>query len=93
MRIFSLVHRCVEVVGQRGLAQLLEIVRLFCSARAFLTNCWAIVEAPWVAPPVMSATNARAMPRMSTPGSVQNRLSSTLTMASCIIVEIDPACR
>ena len=63
---------------------------MLCSASAFLTNCWAIVEAPWRERPVTSAMNARAMPRMSTPGLVQNRLSSIDTIASCIVGEISP---
>ena len=63
-------------------------MRLFCSASAFLTNCSAIVDAPWVAPPVTSAMNARAIPRMSTPGLVQKRLSSIETIASCIAGEM-----
>ncbi len=53
-----------------------------------MTNCWAIVDAPWREPPPTSATNARAIPRMSTPGSVQKRLSSTDTIASCMAGEI-----
>ena len=48
-----------------------------------------MVDAPWRAPPVTSAMNARAMPLMSTPGSVQKRLSSTETTASGTI---GPSC-
>ena len=37
-----------------------------------------------MAPPVTSAENARAIPRRSTPGSLQKRLSSIATIASRI---------
>ncbi len=81
MRIFDLAHSWVRWKASAASRSFSKIVRLSSSDSAFLTNCSAIVEAPSRGPPVTSETSARAMPLMSTPGSVQNRLSSTATIA------------
>ena len=60
-----------QVVGERGLAQLLEHRPLFSRSSARLTNCWVIVDPPWRGLPwITSATNARPMACMSTPAFV-----------------------
>ena len=58
----------LEVVGERGLAELLEDRAVALRGEAFLTNCCVIVEAPWVAPwRSTSCVTARAIPVKSTP--------------------------
>ena len=86
--IFVLGHRRVRWYASAASRSFSKTVRLSCSDSAFLTNCWAIVEAPSLEPPVASASTARAIPRRSTPGSVQNRRSSTDTIARLMYGEI-----
>ncbi len=66
-----------------------KTVRFFCWPSAFLTNCWVIVEPPWVPPPPKtSLTNARPMPRRSMPELVKKRRSSMAMIAWRIAGEI-----
>ena len=88
MRIFEGFQRCVSWKASAASRSFSRTVRFSSSESAPLTNCSVIVEAPWVAPPVTSATSARASERMSIPGSDQKRLSSTATIACCIGLEI-----
>ena len=86
--IFCLGHLRVRWYASAASRSFSKIVRLSCSDSAFLTNCSAIVDAPSREPPVTSAKTARAIPRRSTPGSVQKRRSSTDTIARRIQGEI-----
>ena len=76
-----MLQRCVSWNASAASRTFSRIVRSPSWASAFLTNCSAIVEAPWVAPPVASATIARPTPFKSMPESCQKRLSSIETTA------------
>ena len=71
VRIFCLDHFLVKWYASAASRIFSKIVRLPWARSAFLTNCWVIVEAPWVGPdPNTSDTTARATPWMSKPSFV-----------------------